>query len=258
MIIALIGNLGRGKTLSSMMLGHYLFYNTHYDRVVSNFETDLTTDYVSNPTQLDEKTKNVEGLYLLDELWAWMDSRESNQNSLMNELVINSRKRGCLIIYTVQDLSMVDKRLRNNTDYIGVCRHYDSSEVGSNHDVAQIQLFDDNGLPVNVFTYNAEIYYGTYDTEEEVATKSEGEMFREMIKTYKKRVKAEKFESKKELQSHLQLQKGLSGGQADRVSDEVFRQIRNEETVEDGFSDDDSDSDGNSEPQKDLSGMMEA
>lgn len=255
MIIGLVGNLGRGKTLGMTMLGHYLYYETHYDRVASNYSTDLTTDYMENPVQFDDISQNVEGIYLLDEIWAWADSRKSQENDLMNEVVINSRKRGCVIIYTVQSLDMVDKRLRNNTDYFGICRHYDAAEVGRSHDVAQIQLFNDVGERVNKFTYNAETYYGTYDTTEEVATKSEGDMYKDLIREHKKDVKAGKFEKKNELESHLKLQHDLSRAKASDVTNEVFRTIRNEKSIEEGNS---SGEDEFEKPESSQSGLQEA
>lgn len=257
MIIGLVGNLGRGKTLGMTMLGHYLYYETQYDNVVTNYRTDLTTDYIENPVEFDDISQNTEGIYLLDEIWAWADSRKSQENDLMNEVVINSRKRGCLVIYTVQSLDMVDKRLRNNTDYFGICRHYEDVEVGRTHDVAQILLFDDEGLPVNKFTYNAETYYGTYDTDEEVATKSSTNMYSEHLDEAVEGFKAEKFENKKEVKSYLRLEHDLSKSKADDIATEAFRRYRNEEQVKAGNSGDDGDFNPSNSNQEALSDAIE-
>lgn len=257
MIIGLAGNLGRGKTLGMTMLGHYFYYDTKYDRVVSNYQSDLTTDYIQNPVEFDDKSQNVEGIYLLDEIWAWIDSRKSGENELMNEVVINSRKRGCLMIYTVQSMDMIDKRLRNNTDYYGICRHYDSTEVGMPVDVAQIILFNNDGRHVRTFTYKADTYYGTYDTQEEVATKSDADMYEELMEEHYKDVKAEKFEHKNELISHLSLKHDLSQSKSEDVANEVFRQVKNEEKIENGELSDDDEFEAPETEQKGLKDAVE-
>lgn len=257
MIIGLVGNLGRGKTLGMTMLGHHLYYETRYDSVVTNYRTDLTTDYIENPVEFDNVSQNTDGIYLLDEIWAWADSRKSQENDIMNEVVINSRKRGCLVIYTVQSLDMVDKRLRKNTDYFGICRHYENTEVGRRHDVAQILLYNDDGIPVNEFTYNAETYYGTYNTDEEVATKSSTNMYSEYIEEAYEGYKDERFENKKEVKSYLRLEHDLSKSKSDDIATEAYRRFKNEEQVQQGNNGDDNGYEADKSEQKGLSDAIE-
>lgn len=234
MIIGLIGNLGRGKTLGMTMLGHYLYHESKLNNVVANYQMDLATHYVTSSNELVEASENVEGIYLLDELWAWMNSRESMENDEMVELVLNSRKRGCLIVYTVQDLSQVDKILRNNTDYYGICSHYDATEIGTNHDVAEVQLVSKEGEIKKNFKYNAETYYGTYDTTEEISSVKDVEKLDDIINDIIEGLDNNKFNSKKEAWSYLDLHTSLSHSKKDSVVDEAFRRVRQNQDNDEG------------------------
>lgn len=234
MIIGLVGNLGRGKTLGMTMLGYYLRESTKLDKVVSNYQTDLTTRYVSNAGELDEASQEIEGIYLLDEIWAWMSSRTAMENDDMVEIVLNSRKRGCLIVYTVQDLSQVDPILKNNTDYFGIPTHYESHEVDEDFDVAEVQLIDADGNPARCFKYNAETYYGTYDTSEEVSSVDDREKYNNHIEELKKGFIEGEYEHKKEAWSYLKLNTSLSHSQMDAIVDEAYRMAEKSEEDENG------------------------
>lgn len=229
MIIGIIGNLGTGKTLGMTFLGAYFMNETHYDRVVTNYDTDITTDRVNNPKELDDKTQSVEGIYLLDEVWAWADSRDSMDNDLMTEIILNSRKRGCTIIYTTQNLHQVDRRLRGSTDYIAVANHKESFEIDKDNNQGVLYMFDKNLEPVRTFKFNAEMWYDTYDTTEEVSTVKDAKAYEELMEEYKKRVERGEFETKKELRSHIKLnEQEISGSMADDMTTEIFRQIKGE------------------------------
>ena len=73
-----------------------------------------------------EKPDDVEyardGFLSLDELWLWLDSRESvrNRNKFMSDLLIKLRKRNLDLAYTAQHFGQVDKRLRNITNFLAV------------------------------------------------------------------------------------------------------------------------------------------
>lgn len=225
MIIGLFGNLGRGKTLGMTMLGHYMKANTQLNNVVSNYETDITTHYVTNANELEETSKNIEGIYLLDEIWSWMSSRDAMNNDEMIELVINSRKRGCLIIYTVQNAKMADNILTDITDYYGVCTHYEAHEVDANHDVAEVQLITNNGEIGRCFRYNAETYYGTYDTAQEITSQSDAEKYAERINEIEEKLRSGEFDTKKEAWSWLELHTDLSHSKKDAITDEAHRRV---------------------------------
>lgn len=239
MIIGLVGNLGRGKTLGMTMLGHYFKYNTRLNNVVSNYETDITTHYVTNANELENMSQEIEGIYLLDEIWAWMSSREAMENDEMIDLVLNSRKRGCLIIYTVQDLKMADNILTDITDYYGICSHYESHEIDADNDIGEIQLINSNGKPVRCFSYNAETYYGTYDTSEEITSQTDAQKYKEIVEEVTEAVACESFDSsitgdrekgfntKKEAIGFLELHTDLSHTKKEAVVEEAFRKAEN-------------------------------
>lgn len=244
MIIGLVGNLGRGKTLGMTMLGHVFQLETDLNQVVSNYETDITTDYVTNANELEKISQNVEGIYLIDEIWAWMSSRDAMNNDEMIDLIINSRKRGCLIIYTVQNLKMADNILTDVTDYFGVCSHYESHEIGSDHDVAEVQLINQDGEPVKNYKYNAETYYGTYDTGQEISSTDDAEKYSDVLEDVKNGFENDYFEcsiteqeeqgfnTKKDAIGFLELNTDLSHSKKDAIVNEAYRTA----DIEDGDS----------------------
>ena len=232
MIIGLLGNLGKGKTLGTTFLGVYYLNNLHIDHLICNYQVDGMTQYVSNPEELDKATKEHKEngtpfILLLDEVWAWMESRKSQQNDTMIEIVLNSRKRGGIVIWNSQKTHLVDKVLVENTDYWGVPNHFEAWELDLDHDMAEIQMIE-NGNMMKLgrkFEFNPEPYYDVYDTTEEVSRASEGDMYEDLIKEKKKEVKQGVFETKKQLSSHLTVREDLSKAKAERLTDEIFREV---------------------------------
>lgn len=227
MIIGFIGNLGTGKTLSTVWLGEYLKENTNYNKVVSNFQVDYSNKIVSNPDELDAETKKSDAIVELDEIWAWMDARDSMNNETMTNIVLNSRKRGCLLIYTTQELRQADVRLRNNTDFIGVPKHVPSWDNKYGHDIIVLHILNKKMEVVNSFVFNAELYYDTYDTTEEISTTSDSEAFDDLITDIQDKAKDGEFNSKKEAVSFLTMNKdAMSVSKAERIVDEAWRRMR--------------------------------
>lgn len=232
MIIGLLGNLGKGKTLTTTFLGLYYLNTLHIDRLVANYEVSGMTDYVSNPEELDKKTKELKEqgvpfILLLDEVWAWMESRKSQQNDTMIEIVLNSRKRGGLVIWNSQKTHLVDKVLVENTDYWGIPNHFEAWETEFNHDLATVQMIQNGNIMElgRKFEYNAEAYYDIYDTTEEVSRASEADMYEDLMEEKKEEVKQGIFKNKKELISHLTVKEDLSNAKAERLTDEIFREV---------------------------------
>lgn len=248
MIVGLTGTLGNAKTLTTVFLAKYWLSITDINYVVSNFDTEFTTHKVNNPKELDEiseefKDQGIEAIYLLDEIWAWMNSRKSGENDLMTEIVLNSRKRGAVVIWTSQRKGLVDLNLTENTDYYASCQHIKKQYAPYDHDTAIIQMVKNTEPPTlgRKFIYNAEPYYGLYDTDEEVSTVDDVEQYEDQIEDLKNRVSSGEFEYKKELISYLSMKK-YSNAQAERMADEIFRQIRIEEKADDSIDQDQDDS----------------
>lgn len=247
MIVGILGNLGRGKTITMTFLIAYFMSKSSINNVVTNYRTDFTTHYVENEKQLDEMSQQTDftAIYGLDEVWAWINARSVMENFDMIEFVLNSRKRGAFIIYTTQKQRQVDPILVENTDYLVVPMHLESVETDYDHDVVEVYfLRSENYDIVNKITFNAEAYYGSYDTDEEISSISDAEKFKDLIQNYKERVENNEFEYKKELVSHLQLHEDMSLSQSERITDEIFRTLKIEDQVED-HSDEDEDEDEN-------------
>lgn len=226
MIIGSIGNMGAGKTLSLVVMGYKLNNRLKNPHIVSNFHTKITDQQINDPKQLDEVSQEKSGIQILDEIWAWADSRKSQNNDLFNEMIINSRKRGWIILYSTQDLHMVDKRLRNNTDYVIMPEHY--SRTGKN-DVLKVRIVDKYGDVVNQLKVNADKFYGIYDTSEEVGSKNKGVMYDDIISKYFKPVKEDVYEHKKDLISEMVIEEDLSKSDADMIATKVFNEVKKEE-----------------------------
>lgn len=227
MIIGIKGNLGAGKTLVLtllMILADEKLSQT--SKIVTNYQTDVTDVYASNPMDLEEISKDYEGIQGLDEVWAWADSRKSGENDIFNEMIINSRKRGWIVIYTTQDFHMVDKRLRDNTDYGIVPEHHKRPE---RDDRAKLHVYtmSDGELDVHVASksFNPEAIYGKYDTTEEVGTKSKSNIYEDIIEKYKSKLEAEEYDHKNEMIADLKLDEELSNNDAKTITDKVFNEV---------------------------------
>ena len=239
MIIGLLGTMGNAKTLSTVFLGSYWKNITHIDRVVANFNCEIATDYVHSPRDLDRKTeefkeKNITAIYLLDEIWAWMNSRKSAENDLMTEIVLNSRKRGAVIVWTSQRKGLVDLNLTENTDYFGACQHYKKHMIEEEHDLAVLQLVKNSEPPETAkkFRYNAETFYNTYDTDEEVSTVSDKDQHSDLMVKIMKKFLDGTFESKKDAHSFLVNNDALgSQGKAERFVSEAVTRLKLEDAV---------------------------
>lgn len=120
-LIAIVGGLGSGKTLCLTYMG--LKYYSQGFQLYSNYDIKNPTtglplsDYIQSDTDL-ERVKD--GYFLADELWNWCDSRMSSAsaNRFISGLLLKSRKRGFSLVYTTQSMGQIDKRVRDNTDFI--------------------------------------------------------------------------------------------------------------------------------------------
>lgn len=149
MIIGINGNLGNGKTATMARLAmHFsslcaecsgiidksriipVFLDFHPkmckcvkpapNKIHSNFWLNgiKNVHYVSNLTDIE---KVYSGYTFYDELYTWIDSRGSgfsDINQLVTSILHKSRKRGYNIIYEAKLQHMVDRRIRELTDYI--------------------------------------------------------------------------------------------------------------------------------------------
>jgi len=124
MIIGIIGEMGSGKTLSTVYLASIL-KNKGYN-IISNMKNfKLNDDLLYNPNMLKELDTKKKYLIIIDEIYVYADSRRSasKKNLLLSYLLFQSRKRNLDIIYTAQKFTSIDIRIRNLTNLF-ILPHY--------------------------------------------------------------------------------------------------------------------------------------
>ncbi len=174
------GKLGSGKTLSAV--GRIRDYLQQGRRVATNLDLSLdkllsinsraVVDRVPDkPTRFhldqlgpgydiksgyDEKQA---GLLVLDELGSWLNSRswQDKERSSVIDWFIHARKFGWDVVLIVQDISIIDKQLRDTLcEHLVICRRMDRLAVpliGG--------LFKLLGLPIRLPQLHvASVYYG--------------------------------------------------------------------------------------------------
>ena len=163
--ICVYGELGNGKTLTMTALGYY-FKNKGYD-VYSNYYTTFSKllpmeveDFINFFENINENVKN---LFLIDEIYVFIDSRVSA--SVMNRayasIMLQTRKKSTNIIYTAQDPYSVEKRLRIITNY------YFYPKLDKEKDKIYVMISDMSFEPIRVITINnASKFYGMYNTKQ--------------------------------------------------------------------------------------------
>lgn len=113
MLIAIIGDLGSGKTLT---LTYLAWVGTQQKiPVYSNYNLAFKHRKLKHPRDLGECGS---GLVALDEAWLWADARiaMSKVNRFISLVILQSRKRNLNIAFTTQTFRQIDVRIRNITD----------------------------------------------------------------------------------------------------------------------------------------------
>jgi len=124
MLIGVFGTFGSGKTLLLTIFGFLCADNPKY-QVYANYK--IKHKKVVSPISAEEfieiNPEKKKVLILLDEVYAWLDSRLSTSrvNRVLSWCVLQSRKRNMDIIYDAQLMGSVDLRLRNLSDIVIMC-----------------------------------------------------------------------------------------------------------------------------------------
>lgn len=154
---------------------YYLQYlKTQYDFMKNSFTPNYIYSNITlydipfyHITTISELNWARNGFMLLDELWYNLDSRMSRKkkNIITANILGKSRKRGLVIVFTVQTMSQLDRRVREVLDFVA---YPVQSPDGS---IVRLVIWRGNkprGKPLRVVRYLAEEYYKYYDTREEV------------------------------------------------------------------------------------------
>lgn len=190
MLVAIVGSLGKGKTLALT----YLAWNNFFikkRRVYANYTlygipfTPIKTlgGLMSlMPLKNEDVMQKYEVVFCGDELWRWVSSRTIGKGSkerkdIVDRILIGSRKAFVTILYTTQNLKQVDPWVRNITDlyiypilYNGILNLYFLSNPINNPTMEQLLRYSTD-RPVKVI---AEPFFAMYNTYERVPELDEG------------------------------------------------------------------------------------
>lgn len=159
-VIGIMGDRGTGKTCFLTCLLH-----TDYEegrKIISNYRLEFPVINMSfeQVTGLPEELQNA--TLGFDELGIGADSREffSKTNKKLAKLITQIRKRNCILFYTVQRLNLIDKRLRQQTDYFFLI---EKTRITGHF---LIHVMDYGGDIVNKMVFDGRPYFDLYDTNE--------------------------------------------------------------------------------------------
>jgi hypothetical protein len=190
MLVAILGNLGKGKTLTLTYLGWNNFFIGR-KKIYSNYDlygvpyTRITTigSLESLMPLEDENILNKqEVVFLGDELWRWVSARTIGKGAkalkdLIDRILLGSRKAFVTVIYTTQNLAQVDPWVRRTTDLFiypilhnGILNIYFLSNPVSNPTLEQLYKYSTD-KPLRVL---AEPFYAMFNTYQRVPPLQEG------------------------------------------------------------------------------------
>lgn len=165
---------GTGKTLIMVrMVLETIMKDTHkgVKRTIlsnlnlKNHEFVHVTAEIFKDSQI-KKQDFVNKIIVIDELQEWIDSRigSSKQSiSIQRNLFLQNRHQDTDIFYTVQNASMIDKRLANTTAYYFFCRPLQRK----NPTHFEVTIYSNIvGSFVGKAVIDGRKYFGEYDTKE--------------------------------------------------------------------------------------------
>jgi hypothetical protein len=190
MLVAILGNLGKGKTLTLTYLGWNNFF-IRRKKIYSNYDlygipyTRITTIgslEALMPLEDENVLNKQEVVFLGDELWRWVSARTIGKGAkamkdLIDRILLGSRKAFVTVIYTTQNLAQVDPWVRRTTDlfiypilYNGILNIYFLSNPVSNPTLEQLYKYSTD-KPLRVL---AEPFYAMFNTYQRVPPLQDG------------------------------------------------------------------------------------
>lgn len=160
-IVYVVGKLGSGKTLTQTYIA-VCEWLTKRRKVYSNYHLKIPYYPVTSHKQVEEMR---DGVFVADELWLWMDSREHgrSKNKVLNSILIKSRKRDIDIYYSAQDYMQTDARLRRVTNEVWF------PKLHKNNTICRVKRFDHPSMIyLDAFNFKTKKLFNVYDTREEI------------------------------------------------------------------------------------------
>jgi len=166
MLVGFIGRMGQGKTLSMTVFGTYLAYKSGARLKARHQINALNAELVTKVSQVWD-TDNA--IFLWDELWIDMDSRDYQNNIDLTQFINQSRKKNAFVGYTAQHNSQVEKRVRKATDYLIHCEKIVKKEKDGTKNTSHKLIIVDpfNGKILRqIIIRRPETFYKLYNTYE--------------------------------------------------------------------------------------------
>lgn len=169
----IIGKLGRGKTLSAVVVAWISKYK--FDtKIITNMESLTFADYVIHdieelPILKENLDMNYRYLFLIDELSVLLDSRRGMTKGSVNKTheLLQLRKLNTSFLYTVQNAGMIDIRVREITDNFYLPYYYKKYNyiLLEKILVGNINMIQHTGIFSKVLK-NVDKFYRFYNTQE--------------------------------------------------------------------------------------------
>lgn len=169
-VIGIIGDRGAGKTC--LMTGLlYIDYELG-NKIICNYTVKFPATYMPF-SKVAELPESLAGATLgFDELGIGADSRQffAKRNNNIGKLITQIRKRKCLLYYTVQRLNLIDKRVRQQTDYFILM---EKTPIAGKF---VLRLVNGNSGELEAKTeYDGAQFFNMYDTNEIIEFEGEDE-----------------------------------------------------------------------------------
>ena len=174
MKIAIIGNIGSGKTLFLAIVGKY-----SKRKIFSNFQLDLELYNELEIIDLLNLENNI--IVFIDEAYTWLESRTSMStlNRYLSYIIFQSRKRNLDIYTTSQMFSSVDIRFREQSDIIIECKRMNNDFYYTFKD------FHNRKISTFILPFEkAKKYFHIYDTYEIVEPNHKQELEYNLLLQY--------------------------------------------------------------------------
>lgn len=133
MIGIYLGEQNSGKTLS-MTYYAYKYFKEGYD-VFCNYNLSFPHKKITKQTLTDYTKGQVQfnkTVFCIDEIYLIFDSRNFGRafSKLFSYFVLQTSKRGCHLFGTAQFFNTVDKRFRENTNFLCYCQRQVKTKTG--------------------------------------------------------------------------------------------------------------------------------
>ena len=163
-IIAIVGDLGSGKTLTMTSIGLDYYYHDNFNLYANYHLKNVPYTYreFSDLANFPEHVKN--GVLLMDEGHVDGDAYNFMRRGVrdMGRFITQIRKRKLILIYTTQDFGSIFLRLRELTNYL-----IETTAINTKG-LTNIRVYDrkEGYLLLKEGTYDLSPNFKNYDTKE--------------------------------------------------------------------------------------------